>query len=211
MSNHSIDWRHGLRLAAGLASLGALAFIGLAPAGGTNYGIPLTATFGDASGDQIGSDGKGPYINGVNNVEVVFDGRGDFHLDTSVGGQAPIRFLSLDFSQPATTITCGPPFAGPHLEDGYMTTGVGGLPTMPLNVPTASTLAVHFPGWFVKFDPSVGGSDVTVTRTASNTWTIVSGSGTYAELQQVTQVKGKLVLTNCGSFYMPFSVTAVTQ
>ncbi len=176
-------------------------------------GIPVTATFRDASGDQIASDGRGPYVNGVDNVKAILDGRGDFDLDTSVGGLKPIRLLSLDFSQLASSPPpgCNPPIATPTLVDVYFSTGVGGLPGLTVGQSVASTLAVHFAGWFLKFDPSLGTSTVTVTHASTNTWTIEAASNAIALLQKVTQTKGKIVLTPCGTFTMPFEVTVTLQ
>jgi hypothetical protein len=172
-------------------------------------GIPLTADFRDAPGNQIGSDGLGPYVNGAQSVKAVFDGRGDFDLDTNTGGGANIRTLSLNLSQPASSASgCTPPFSSPTKVDAYMSTGVGGLPGLTVGQSVASTLAVHFGGWFLEFDPSLGTSTVTVTHTSTNTWTIEAASNAIALLQKATQTKGKIVLTPCGTFFMPFEVTA---
>lgn len=187
-----------------------LIIVGLSPAGLAGSGTPVTATFRDLSGDQIGSDGGGPYVDGVQEVKAIFDGRGDFDLDTSVGGQPPIRFLSLEFSQQASAppVGCSPPFTTmPGKVDAYMSTGVGGLPGMAVGSSVATTLVVHFVGWFVEFGTVSGTSTVTVTHTDSHTWTIEAASNAIAELQKATTTKGKLVLTPCGTFFMPFELT----
>jgi hypothetical protein len=202
------------QIAVGLAALcGTLALVGLIETALAITGIPVTATFRDAPGDQIASDGRGPYVNGVENVKAILDGRGDFDLDTSVGGLKPIRALSLDFGQPASPPLpgCSPPFATPTLVDVYLSTGVGGLPAMAVGSSVASSLAVHFgfggTGWFVEFGMVPGTSTVTVTHVTSNTWTIEAASTAIAELQKATTTKGKIVTTDCGTFLMPFEVT----
>ncbi len=216
MSDHSIGRRHGLWLAAGLALCGALAIVGLAPAGLAGYGTPITVTFRDAfPTDQIGSDGGGPYVNG-GAVEAVLDASGDLHLDTDLNGRPGGRTLSLNFADPVPGCTnCNPPFTKATLVDAFMSTSsvavggtaVAGLPGMPVGSTGRTNLNVNFAGWFVRFNPSAygGSTQVSVTRNDGQHWTIEASSTDIAGLIGVSG-HGK-VLTPEGEFNMPTQIT----
>jgi hypothetical protein len=173
--------------------------------------IPVTATFQD-SGDRIGSDGLGPYIEGVDDVHAVIDARGDFDMDTDwYGGTRKVveRLLYLDFTSPASQYF-NPPFLYGY-DSAFMSTGVGDLPLMEIGLPVPSNLAVNFATagrcWFIRFNPEKypGSTKVLITRLSEDTWEIEARLTDIAQLLSYSG-KGKLVLTNEGYFYMPFKV-----
>jgi len=175
--------------------------------------IPMTATFSDSSGDRIGSDGLGPYINGVDDVYAIIDARGDFDMKTDGWGGTPKvveRMLYLDFQDPASQY-----FNRPFLwayEDAFMSTGVGDLPLMGIGSYVSSNLAVNFGassrGYFIRFNPNTypGTNWVRITRLSEDTWEIEAVYPAIAQLLSYP-TKGKFVLTNEGLFCMPFKVT----
>lgn len=93
-----------------------------------------------------------------------------------------------------------------------MSTGAGGLPNMAVGSSIRSKLQVSFsaPGgnqWFLRFDPSQypDTSSVLVTRLDDATWAIEAGSTDTAKLLSAPTT-GKFVLTERGTYFMPFRV-----
>ncbi len=224
MSNHSIDRRYGLWFAAGLAFCGAVALVGLAPAALATYGTPITVAFrasiSNPGTDQIGSDVGTPYVNG-GAVQAVLDDSGNLHFDTDLHGLPGGRTLFLAFQDavPGTACnTCGPPFTTPTLVDAFMSTNgvavggtvVGGLLQMPVPSTGRTNLAVNFvyngSGWFIRFSPNAypGSTQVSVTRSDAQNWTIEASSTDIAGLISVSG-HGK-VLTPEGEFNMPTQI-----
>lgn len=174
--------------------------------------IPVTATFRD-SGDRIGSDGLGPYIDKLDDVHAVIDARGDFDMDTDWYGETPKveeRKLYLYFTEPVLGYY-NPPFLYGYVS-AFMSTGVGDLPLMVVDSSVLSNLAVNFGaagrGWFIRFNPEKypGSTKVLITRLSEDTWEIEALATDIAQLLSYSG-KGKFVLTNEGFFHMPFKVT----
>jgi len=177
---------------------------------GASTGTSMEATFRDdlTIPDRIRSDGGGPYINGQQSVSAIIDGQGDFDLNTSSKG-AHTRSLFVDLTSP-TSSSATPPFTTAFV-DAFLSTGGGGLPQMSVGSVKVMHLQIDLPNYyFLDFNPSAqpGSSTVTVTRTASDTWTIEASANSIAELRMVTTSHGKTTTTNEGLFYMPFKITA---
>ena len=84
---------------------------------------------------------------------------------------------------------------------------------MAVNSSKRMRLAVNFPGWFIRFDPNqyTGTTNVTATRTSETSWDIEAAYNNIGKLLQVSSVKGKLVLTDRGNFFLPFKVTVTLK
>lgn len=172
--------------------------------------FPMIATFGDDLAYRIRSDGLGPYIHKVDDVKAIIDALGDFDLDMNMAGGPAFRLLLLDFSDPASS-NYNPPFIS-ETVDAYFATQDGGLMEMDVNSSKYMRLAVNFAGYFIRFNPNTypDTTNIKVTRTSENSWEIEATAPTdIGKLLKVKTVKGKLVLTDCGNFYLPFKVTIV--
>jgi len=143
-------------------------------------------------------------------VKAIIDGIGDFDLDTDAGGQ-PIRKLHLDFGAP-TSATSDPPFASGFVDAYFATKGRGML---DMAVPSSKRmgLAVNFPDWFIRFDPTQydDTSNVLVTRISADTWEIEAAPSDIGKLLRVQTVRGKTVLTDHGNFFLPFKLTVTLK
>ena len=171
-----------------IGSCGVLAIAGLMHAALAATGTPITVTFRDAfPTDQIGSDGKGTYVNG-GSVEAIFDASGDLHFDANLNGRQAGRTLSLNFAD--CIGSCNPPFIKATLVDAFMSTSgvasggghVAGLLGMTPGATGTANLNINFPGWLVRFNPSAypGSTTVTVTRNNQQNWTIVADAASQS-------------------------------
>ena len=201
------------QVAIGIGSFGMLAVAGLMHATLAAQGTPITVTFGDNPGDQIGSDGNGPYVNG-GDVEATFDVSGDLHFDTDLHLRTGGRTLLVAFQQPLPGCdNCNPPFQSKKVDAFMSTTGVAvggktvaGLLGMPVGTPGTANLNIDFPGAFVRFGPAYPGSTtVSVTRTDPQHWIITAAAPSqFAGLIRLSN-NGKTE-TQSGEFYMPTEI-----
>ena len=193
-----------------LATVGPLLFAGSAK---NQSQTSMVATFRDdpTIPDRIQSDGAGSYEDGLQIVKAIIDRQGDFDLDTNAGGGPGARTVFLDFSA-AASIGANPPFTSGYV-DGYLSTGGGGLPQMAVGSFRRMRLHVSLPGYFLDFNPNAfpDTSNVLVTRTAPDAWSIEATSSDIAKLTRITTVRGKTVLTDEGNFFMPFKLTVKTK
>ncbi len=207
----TVRWALGLAALIAGGLIAGAQLVGPGVFGAKANEIPVTATFRDdaALPDRIGSDGLGTYIDGVDHVRAVLDGRGDFDLDTNSTGGPTVRTLFLDFRTPASP-TANPPFATSTVQ-AFISTGAGGLPQMAIGSSTRSKLAVNFDasgkGWFIRFSPNEypDTSSVLVSRVSVDAWEIEAAPTDIAKLLSYS-TRGKLVLTDEGNFFMPLRV-----
>ena len=171
--------------------------------------IPVIATFGDAPGDGVTSDG------GDDGYDAVILAIGNLMLDARVDVD---RQLCFDFAgQP------GDPFGGAFCDDGYLTTAdpdlEGGLPAMGIGGAMTTRAQVTWVkqdangkgyNWFLQFGQDCDSNDVsgdrlTVSHPDADTWTL---QGTTAVLCRMP-TKGKPAVQAVGTFTMPFTLTVV--
>jgi hypothetical protein len=147
----------------------------------------------------------------VEHVKAILDGLGDFDLDTSAVGGQPIRLLFLDFRAPASGSSTAPFLSG--TVDAYFSTGGGGLPDMAVGSSKRMRLSVNFPGWFIRFDPVQypSTSNVLARRLSDASWELEAAPTDMGKLLQVSTVRGKMVLTDRGDFFLPFRMTVTLQ
>jgi hypothetical protein len=184
----------------GKKGIGAEKFSVKLKGGGPESGIPVTATFRDAPGDGVRSDGNPSY-------EAVILDLGNLRLDAR--NDTP-RQLCFDFMGQANApnVSC---------DDGYLTTSQAdlqdGFPAMTVgsSMTTAAQVTWVREGynWFLRFGRDCDSNDVagraTVLRTTTTTWVV---SGTDAYLCQLP-VKGRPRTTFVGTFTMPMELTVV--
>lgn len=144
------------------------------------------------------------------------------------------RFVSLDFSAPLGTPPCAAnatcrknvttlitddsrPAAitnpvdamGSLLPNGFLSVAVGQSvrARYKLNFADPSGRSLL---WTVRFNSNVypGSTDVTVTRTATNSWTVEASASDVAELVSTT-TSGRQIAVNEGYYSMPFKITVV--
>jgi hypothetical protein len=74
-------------------------------------------------------------------------------------------------------------------------------------------LAVNFPGWFIRFDPLQypSTSNVLVRRLSEMTWELEAAPTDIGKLLQVSTVRGRMVLTDHGDFFLPFKLTVTLK
>lgn len=144
------------------------------------------------------------------------------------------RLASFDFSRPVGTApcvtngTCRKNFTSTTTDVSlpgsrtYPVDAVGtDLPNGFLSIPIGGSARARFylnfadPNgrsllWTVRFDPALypGSTHLTVTRPATNTWTIEATESDVAELVSAT-TSGKSVKVNEGYYAMPFTITVV--
>ena len=98
--------------------------------------VPLIMTIVDA-GNRITSDNGNPYINGVDNVKVVFDQYGNFMYGAASNNpKVPQpRFLKYDFSDPVTGYAARPDIEqGKSISSGQTTTSPNSTPSQNLAI-----------------------------------------------------------------------------
>lgn len=183
--------------------------------------------------DRIQGDGGGSYTGATTSPEQgpYFDSGSNlyFPLQPGLG-----RFVSIDFSAPlgtpacAANATCRKNFttvftddsrpasitnpldaAGTPLPNGFLSLAVGqsARARYKLNFadPTGRSLL-----WTVRFNSAMypGSTELTVTRTATNTWVVEASASDVAELVSTTTA-GRSVTVNEGYYAMPFKITVV--
>jgi hypothetical protein len=181
--------------------------------------------------DRIASDGLGPYQGATSGSEQgpYFDSASNlyFPLQPGLG-----RFVSLDLSAPlaappcAAKSNCRKNFvtaliddsrpasivnpldaAGSALPNGFLSIAVGqsARARYKLNFadPAGRSLL-----WTVRFNSAMypGSTELTVTRTAIDTWVVEAGESDVAQLVSTT-TSGKAVTINEGYYAMPFRLT----
>jgi hypothetical protein len=179
--------------------------------------IPVTVIIADGSGYAIQSDGGDAYIHGRDGVSAVIisSGTGNLALKTHDVNSTLVRMLSLDFSNCASG-PCNPPYASGTDMAFVSTSGcqnTGGLRDMPQGSSQLCSLNVNSvsegKNWFVRFGEYSGTTPASVKRLAAGTWTIEVGGPAVAKLLSAP-IKGRLVMTDEGNFFMPVQLTVDT-
>ena len=192
----------GLVLALSLLVLAAAPSHAAKP-GGSGRGN-CSATFADAAGDAVRSDGGGAYIDGGsitvdcgNDVRFVWGNARTvvFNL-TSFGGPGPVNVAG----------SLGVEVDGAGLRDG-MAVGES-LPAQKVQF----TFTVGNTQYRLQYGSLylTDTDSATVTRTGDLTWEVESTSGQFARLQSCA-AKGKCTLATVGIGPAPFKITVVAQ
>lgn len=179
---------------------------------------------GDTTGSYKGAPSapeQGPYFDTGSNLY--------FPLQSGLG-----RFVSIDFSAPlgtpacAASGTCRKNFttvftdnslpasitnpldaAGTSLPNGFLSIAVGqsARARYKLNFADPSGRSLL---WTVRFNSAMypGSTELTVTRTATNTWVVEASASDVAELVSTT-TSGRSLTVNEGYYSMPFKITVV--
>ena len=185
------------------------------------------------SADRIQGDGAGSYTGATTSPEQgpYFDSGSNlyFPLQPGLG-----RFVSIDFSAPlgtpacAANGTCRKTFttlftdnslpasitnpldaAGTPLPTGFLSLAVGQSTRARYKLNFADPAGRSLL-WTVRFNSSAypGSTELTVTRTAINTWVVEASASDVAELVSTT-TSGRSVTVNEGYYAMPFTITVV--
>ena len=183
--------------------------------------------------DRIQADGLGPYKGATTSPEQgpYFDSGSNlyFPLQPGLG-----RFVSVDFSAPlgtpacAATAKCRKNFtslfsdnslpasitnaldaAGSSLPNGFLSIAVGQSVRARYKLNFADPAGRSLL-WTVRFNSAMypGSTELTVTRTATDTWVVEVGASDIAELVSTT-TSGRSVTVNEGYYSMPFKITVV--
>ena len=189
--------------------------------------VSLSMTVNDASGNKIISDNGTPYINGQQNVSVIFDQYGNFMFNTQASArQTMVRWLNYYLNDPTSTnypvrnndqgnsITTGATFTSPSFTplqnlsqgttqciglSGGLFTVSGGVVNFHRNTSTEDT-------------PTTPTSYVYVTRVDATHWTVTPApplSGGCSTISSVgaLRINGALF----GYYNLPFSFTLTAQ
>jgi hypothetical protein len=181
----------------------------------------ISADLGGAYTGAVTGSEQGPYFDSGSNLY--------FPLQPGLG-----RFVSIDFSTAlgtpacAAKATCRKNFTivftddsrpasitnpldamGTALPNGFLSIAVGqsARARYKLNFADPSGRSLL---WTVRFNSSMypGSTELTVTRTATNTWVVEASASDVAELVSTT-TSGRSVTVNEGYYAMPFKITVV--
>jgi hypothetical protein len=186
-----------------------------------------------AAADRIQGDTSGPYTGASTSPEQgpYFDTGSNlyFPLQPGLG-----RFVSIDFSATLGTPTCAGngscrknfttvftdhslpasitnplDAADTPLPNGFLSIAVGQSARSRYKLNFADPTGRSFL-WTVRFNSSMypGSTELTVTRTATNTWVVEASASDVAELVSTT-TSGRSVTVNEGYYAMPFKITVV--
>jgi hypothetical protein len=173
--------------------------------------LPVIATFDDAPGDRVTSDGGGAYDAVILQIgNLMLDARGDI-----------LRKLCFDFAGQENA-----PVAEPFCDYAYLTTAVpdreGGLPAMEPGTTTTMTTRLQVTwvmkdasgkgyNWFLRFGRFEGNCDSNdipadrsvVSHPDADTWILEGDTASLCRLP----IKGRPVGQYVGTFSMPFTLT----
>lgn len=183
---------------------------------GTTPEVPLRMTISDASGNKITSDGGGNYVNGSQNMRVVFDQYGMLIFDNKKSqGKPAVRFYSTNLDNPFEV------FIDPGFTTGtgnYMATTKSSLlstvsPIQNMAVGASQCMTLHggagegifsFHGG-VEDNSASPTSFVIITRNSSTVWTMTPGSCSVSTNTDVASIRQGGTLF--GYYHMPFTFT----
>jgi hypothetical protein len=172
---------------------------------------PIVATYRDAAGDGVRSDGAA-YTDGVDGVSALILAIGNYRVEALNGTST--RMFCFDFHGQST----GGLLPNAFCDHGYQTTGTpdvaGGwlmlAPGASMTTQSQVTWVQNGSNWFLRFgwdcsQAKVPATRATVTRSADGgTWTLESPSGTAFLCRSA--VKGKPGTGFAAQVVMPFAV-----
>jgi hypothetical protein len=184
---------------------------------GTTTEVPLRMTISDASGNKITSDGGGDYVNGSQNMRVVFDQYGSLIFDNRKSqGKPAVRFYLTNLDNPVEV------FIDPGFTNGivnYMAMTKSSLfPSVPLiqNMAIGASQCITFhggagEGYVFSFHGGIedeSGSPTSfasITRNSATEWTMTPGSCATSLNTDVASIRQNGTLY--GYYHMPFTFT----
>ena len=180
--------------------------------------------------DRITGDGLGPYVGTSGDQGAFFNENHklDIHYTASYGRTITADFGDVvasgacmaagncrkNFSFAEVRATSYPSITNPvnaaqdALPNGFNDIPVGGSSKARFKLDFADP-AGRALIWTVRFNSEFypGSSDLTVTRTAENTWVVEATASDVAELVAINSGKGKQIMTHEGFYTMPFKIT----
>ena len=193
--------------------------------------VSLRVTINDAEGNNITSDGKGDYINGVDYVQAILDQSGTFVFNTFAPPQkiknAPVkRWVVYNFNHPVDPENTYVP-SPDHSRNYHFSTGgsiYGTNPFIPLQnlgvngnpatecIYMGNGISNSTNTWRVSFHkaledtPTSPTAFAVVIRVSSTVWTITP-LGTCSLNSNVASLRNNADNTLYGYYYLPFSFT----
>jgi hypothetical protein len=186
--------------------------------------VPLRMTVNDAVENKITSDGLGEFVNGTQNVKVMFDKYGNFIFNTRASNNPNVpmvRRLNYNFNSPISSnpLVTGIE-TGSYITGGKSATSSGYTPLQDLVVGTTQCIA--FSAGLINFDPKVvnfhsNWEDVPntptafayVSRMSQNQWVISPVPPLGGGCSSISNVTA--FVTNGGAlvwyYHMPYSFT----
>lgn len=176
---------------------------------------------GDGQGPYVGNAaGEGAFFNENNKLDIHYTagyGRtitadfGDFVANGSCVGAGNCR---KNFNFADVRATSYPSITNPidasqaALPNGFYDIPVGGSSKARFKLDFADP-AGRAIIWTVRFNAEFypGSTDLTVTRTSVNTWTVEATTSDVAELVAINTGRGKQIMTHEGFYTMPFRIT----
>lgn len=180
--------------------------------------------------DRITGDGLGPYVGNAAGEGAFFNDNNklDIHYTTSYGRTIVADFGDLvangacvtagncrkNFNVADVRTTPYPSITNPvnasqdALPNGFYDIPVGGSSKARFKLDFPDPAGRAFV-WTVRFNSELypGSTDLTVTRTALNTWIVEATNDDVAELVAINTSKGKQIMTREGFYTMPFKIT----
>jgi hypothetical protein len=168
-----------------------------------SVGLPCSITVADRGGDNILSDGRGDYVDGVDGIQcTIYQGASDdmtfyftasgkkavrylqFDYTDKISGSGPVGVLNDHSSQSSVQTIDAIGIGSTEAHTGGFTTGIGRFAFNPTNWPGASMLSV--------------------TRLSSTTWIVTADAGVndVAVLSQSAK-KGSV---DVGHYHMAFQM-----
>jgi hypothetical protein len=182
--------------------------------------VSLKLSISDAAGNKITSDGGGDYVNGSQNMRVVFDQSGNLIFDNkNVQGKPAVRFYHTNLDNPVQVV-----------NDPGFTSGTGNymasissalLPFTPIqNMAIGTSQCITFHGGvgngfifhFHDYPEDISTSPTsfaTVTRVSATVWTMSPSSCSVSTNSDVAGLRLSGVFY--GYYHMPFAFTFTKQ
>lgn len=189
--------------------------------------ISLRVTVNDAAGNNITSDGRGDYINGIDKVQAIIDQSGTFAFNTNTSSRlAAIRWVTYNFNNPVDPANTYRPSPS-NSKNYHISTGsspYGTSPFIPLQnlgvngnpatecIYMGNGLYNSTTAWRVSFHKGLEDTQTSptafaiVTRVSLTQWTITP-MGTCSPNSNVASLRNDANNTLYGYYYIPFSFT----
>ncbi len=174
--------------------------------------ISTSSTFGP--GGQIGSDGRGTYLDRVDGVQSMIDASpGNLHFCMGYYASRTPREAYLDLSSPAgaDSVPMG------VTQNDTLCFNITKIRDIPIGSTMESRASLGFTGgsdgaqyaleWGFPTGGTILSNTLWVTRRSATQWYIEAVPGSIAELVSVQHVQGSWVYTHVGTYNVTFNLT----